>query len=127
LIVMAAVSCSTSLAGDTLIDEHPESEPHREAVRATVATPDHRGSDPRPGRERYWRRGPRPEPVAHGGRRLRIAAGARCDGLRHRRDPPWMDTMNVKIGPFTFDHASYDEQGDVLYLHVGERQAARRE
>ncbi len=32
--------------------------------------------------------------------------------------------MTVKIGPLTFDHASYDEQGDVLYLHVGQRQAA---
>jgi Protein of unknown function (DUF2283) len=35
-----------------------------------------------------------------------------------------MDAMTVKIGPLTFDHASYDEQGDVLYLHVGERHAA---
>jgi len=32
--------------------------------------------------------------------------------------------MTVKIGPLTFDHASYDEQGDVLYLHIGQRQAA---
>ncbi len=31
-----------------------------------------------------------------------------------------MVAMTVKIGPLTFDHASYDEQGDVLYLHVGE-------
>jgi uncharacterized protein YuzE len=35
-----------------------------------------------------------------------------------------MDAMTVKIGPLTFDHASYDEQGDVLYLHIGQRQAA---
>jgi uncharacterized protein YuzE len=35
-----------------------------------------------------------------------------------------MDTMTVKIGPLTFDHAAYDEQGDVLYLHIGQRQAA---
>lgn len=35
-----------------------------------------------------------------------------------------MDAMTVKIGPLTFDNASYDEQGDVLYLHVGQRQAA---
>ena len=40
-----------------VINEHAELTPHREAVLATVATPDHRGSDPRPGRERYWRRG----------------------------------------------------------------------
>lgn len=30
----------------------------------------------------------------------------------------------MTIGRLTFDVASYDEQGDVLYLHVGERQAA---
>ena len=35
-----------------------------------------------------------------------------------------MDTMTVKIGPLTFDDASYDAQGDVLYLHIGQRQAA---
>jgi hypothetical protein len=39
-----------------ITDEHRELGPHRGAVLATVATPDHRGSDPRPGRERYWRR-----------------------------------------------------------------------
>jgi len=32
--------------------------------------------------------------------------------------------MTVKIGHLSFDNATYDEQGDVLYLHVGERQAA---
>jgi uncharacterized protein YuzE len=35
-----------------------------------------------------------------------------------------MDAMTVKIGHLTFDHATYDEQGDVLYLHVGEPRAA---
>ncbi len=25
----------------------------------------------------------------------------------------------VRIGPFRFDHADYDERGDVLYLHTG--------
>jgi uncharacterized protein YuzE len=35
-----------------------------------------------------------------------------------------MGTMTVKIGRLSFDNNSYDEQGDVLYLHVGERQAA---
>jgi uncharacterized protein YuzE len=35
-----------------------------------------------------------------------------------------MDAMTVKIGPLTFDQATYDEDGDVLYLHVGNRQAA---
>ncbi|MGH2927449.1 MAG: DUF2283 domain-containing protein [Solirubrobacteraceae bacterium] len=32
--------------------------------------------------------------------------------------------MNVTIGNLTFDHATYDADGDVLYLHAGERQAA---
>jgi len=40
-----------------IVDGHPELAPHREAVLATVAGPDHRGSDPRPGRKRCWRRG----------------------------------------------------------------------
>jgi uncharacterized protein YuzE len=32
--------------------------------------------------------------------------------------------MTVTIGSLTFDHASYDDRGDVLYLHVGDRQSA---
>jgi uncharacterized protein YuzE len=32
--------------------------------------------------------------------------------------------MKVTIGNTTFHHATYDELGDVLYLHVGEPQAA---
>ena len=32
--------------------------------------------------------------------------------------------MTVTIGSLTFDHATYDDRGDVLYLHVGKRQAA---
>jgi hypothetical protein len=35
-----------------------------------------------------------------------------------------MDLMNVTIGNLTFDHSTYDADGDVLYLHIGERQAA---
>jgi uncharacterized protein YuzE len=35
-----------------------------------------------------------------------------------------MDAVNVRIGHLTFDNASYDADGDVLYLHVGERQEA---
>jgi uncharacterized protein YuzE len=35
-----------------------------------------------------------------------------------------MDLMNVTIGNLTFDHSTYDADGDVLYLHVGERQSA---
>jgi uncharacterized protein YuzE len=32
--------------------------------------------------------------------------------------------MKITIGQLTFDNASYDAAGDVLYLHVGEPQAA---
>jgi uncharacterized protein YuzE len=32
--------------------------------------------------------------------------------------------MKITIGKMTFDHASYDARGDVLYLHAGEPQAA---
>jgi uncharacterized protein YuzE len=35
-----------------------------------------------------------------------------------------MGLMNVTIGNLTFDHATYDADGDVLYLHIGERHAA---
>jgi len=32
--------------------------------------------------------------------------------------------MTVHVGPYEFDHVSYDEEGDVLYLRRGERKAA---
>ncbi len=35
-----------------------------------------------------------------------------------------MDAMTVTIGHLTFDGTSYDEAGDVLYLRIGDRQAA---
>lgn len=35
-----------------------------------------------------------------------------------------MEQLTVTIGNITFDHVTYDERGDVLYLHVGDRQAA---
>ena len=35
--------------------------------------------------------------------------------------------MKIKIGPVTFDHAEYDADSDVLYLHVGEPQEAEGE
>lgn len=40
-----------------IVDEHGELAPLREGVLSAVALPDHRTPDPRPGRERYWRRG----------------------------------------------------------------------
>jgi uncharacterized protein YuzE len=32
--------------------------------------------------------------------------------------------MSVHLGPYTFDHVSYDEGGDVLYMSIGEPQDA---
>jgi uncharacterized protein YuzE len=38
-----------------------------------------------------------------------------------------MEQVKIKIGPVTFDHADYDADSDVLYLHVGEPQKAEGE
>lgn len=38
-----------------------------------------------------------------------------------------MDVVNIQIGHLTFDHAEYDADSDVLYLHIGEPQPAEGE
>lgn len=38
-----------------------------------------------------------------------------------------MERVNITIGPLSFDHADYDAEGDVLYLHVGEPQEGEGE
>lgn len=38
-----------------------------------------------------------------------------------------MDQVNIRIGPIVFDHADYDGENDVLYLHVGVPQEAEGE
>jgi uncharacterized protein YuzE len=38
-----------------------------------------------------------------------------------------MEAVNVKIGPLVFDHADYDPEGDVLYLHASAPQDAEGE
>ncbi len=38
-----------------------------------------------------------------------------------------MDAVIIHIGPLVFDHADYDPDGDVLYLHAGEPQPAEGE
>jgi hypothetical protein len=40
-----------------VLGDHGEMDAHRGAVMATVARPDDRQPDPRPGRERFYRRG----------------------------------------------------------------------
>jgi uncharacterized protein YuzE len=32
----------------------------------------------------------------------------------------FMEQVNIRIGPVAFDHADYDAENDVLYLHIGE-------
>lgn len=32
--------------------------------------------------------------------------------------------MSITIGPWTFDHVSYDADADVAYLHIGEPRVA---
>jgi uncharacterized protein YuzE len=34
-----------------------------------------------------------------------------------------VEAVSPRIGTLVFDHADYDQDGDVLYLHVGEPQA----
>lgn len=38
-----------------------------------------------------------------------------------------MEAVTIRIGPLVFDHADYDADGDVLYLHVGAPQAGEGE
>jgi len=38
-----------------------------------------------------------------------------------------MERVNIKIGPLSFDHADYDADNDVLYLHLGEPQVGEGE
>jgi len=38
-----------------------------------------------------------------------------------------MEAVNITIGQLVFDHADYDADGDVLYLHLGPPQPAEGE
>jgi uncharacterized protein YuzE len=38
-----------------------------------------------------------------------------------------MERVNITIGRLTFDHANYDAENDVLYLHVGEPESGEGE
>jgi uncharacterized protein YuzE len=38
-----------------------------------------------------------------------------------------MERVNITIGPLSFDHADYDAENDVLYLHVGKPQTGEGE
>jgi uncharacterized protein YuzE len=38
-----------------------------------------------------------------------------------------MERVKITIGPLSFDHADYDAENDVLYLHIGEPQVGEGE
>jgi uncharacterized protein YuzE len=38
-----------------------------------------------------------------------------------------MEQIDIKIGPLAFDHADYDAEADVLYLHRGQPQEGEGE
>ena len=38
-----------------------------------------------------------------------------------------MDALTIHIGPLVFDHADYDTDGDILYLHIGPPQPGEGE
>jgi uncharacterized protein YuzE len=38
-----------------------------------------------------------------------------------------MEAVNIHVGTLVFDHADYDREGDVLYLHVGPPEPAEGE
>lgn len=38
-----------------------------------------------------------------------------------------MERVNIRIGPVVFDHAEFDADNDVLYLHVGEPEVGEGE
>jgi uncharacterized protein YuzE len=38
-----------------------------------------------------------------------------------------MECVNITIGPLSFDHADYDAENDVLYLHIGAPEPAEGE
>ncbi len=40
-------------------------------------------------------------------------------------EPSIMKHVNIKIWPVTFDHADYDAENDVPYLHAGEPMGPR--
>lgn len=38
-----------------------------------------------------------------------------------------MERVDITIGPLVFDRATYDAESDVVYLHIGDPQAAEGE
>ena len=107
-----------------LEDGRPELLDDVAAIMSTVARPDHRQLDPRPGRERFYRQD------LDGGRWLRVVVDftteTRMDrhSLGTEQSTGGMAARTITVGGVAFDHHRYDDRGDVLYLNVGEPQAA---
>ena len=114
---MDGASCSMTCGWDA----HPASSTAEMAAfiggsARDVTSPDHRMPDPRPGRERYWRTGFGPSQWLFVVVDFDWRPSADRDRLRQPQGSTRVDAMNVAIGHLTFDHATYDEVGDVLYL-----------
>ena len=110
-----------------VLGDHGEMDAHRGAVMATVARPDDRQPDPRPGRERFYRPRLWPGSLAVRSRRLQRVARAGSDRVRPLRRATGMAQqlpIALQVGGLAFDHSSYDARGDVLYLHVGQPSTA---
>jgi uncharacterized protein YuzE len=115
------------ISKDEITRDHQELSGHLDAVLDAVASPDHVAPHPREGRERYHLRTADPS---------RSLSSVLCfkqepARIRHRggapEGPQAMDTVNIRVGPLVFDHADYDAESDVLYLHVGPAREAEGE
>jgi hypothetical protein len=71
-----------------VIDEHGEMGAHRDAVIATVTAPHHRRPDPRPPRERFWRRGLGPSRWLLVVVDFSVQPGRVVTAYGNRKDPP---------------------------------------
>jgi hypothetical protein len=96
-------------------------------VLGTVTKPDHAEPDPRARRRRYYRRRVGPSRWLLVVVSFEQQPGRIITAVATRKDPQAMEAVNVTIGPPVFDHADYNSEGDVLYLHVGAPQDAEGE
>ena len=91
-----------------------------DAIISTVSQPDVRESDPRPGRERFYRRHVTDQIRWMCGRRLQQDSCGRGDRIHPAKESN--QQLMIKIAGIEFDHHSYDDEADVLYLSVGQPQ-----
>jgi len=67
---------------------HPELDALRDEILRAVEAPDHRGPDPMPGRERYWRRHPGPFPWLRVVVDFNVEPASIVTAFPNRRRPP---------------------------------------